>query len=190
MQIFLICIYLSYIYIYIYIRVILKTQKWYLMPPCLTLNIIRYGSRVCEAILGKEQRPPLHLSVVAIEKGAFRSPWLWSADLRLGHLNYSGWDIYIRREFKSTNISVTWSTMLLPRSWRWRNIRDREMRSSPDTLRVKLTRLSLVMKMTNHNGLRDVELAWYSQSSPHWICLQDLEHSLEIRGLRSKTSFL
>ena len=27
-------------------RVISKTQKWYLMPPCLTLSIIRYGSRV------------------------------------------------------------------------------------------------------------------------------------------------
>ena len=23
-----------------------KTQKWHLMPPCLTLNIIRYTSRV------------------------------------------------------------------------------------------------------------------------------------------------
>ena len=27
-------------------RVIPKTQKWYLIPPCLTLSIIRYGSRV------------------------------------------------------------------------------------------------------------------------------------------------
>ena len=27
-------------------RVILKIQKWYLMSPCLTLSIIRYGSRV------------------------------------------------------------------------------------------------------------------------------------------------
>ena len=27
-------------------RVIPKTQKWYLMPPCLTLSNIRYGSRV------------------------------------------------------------------------------------------------------------------------------------------------
>ena len=26
--------------------VIPKTQKWYLMPPCLALSIIRYGSRV------------------------------------------------------------------------------------------------------------------------------------------------
>ena len=27
-------------------RVVPKTQKWYLMPPCLILSIIRYGSRV------------------------------------------------------------------------------------------------------------------------------------------------
>ena len=41
--------------------------KWYLMPPCLTLSIIRYGSRV-------KWSNPLHLGVVAIEKGAFKSP--------------------------------------------------------------------------------------------------------------------
>ena len=27
-------------------RVIPKTQKWYSMPPCLTLSIIRHGSKV------------------------------------------------------------------------------------------------------------------------------------------------
>ena len=27
-------------------RVIPKTKKWYLMPPCLTLSIIRYESRI------------------------------------------------------------------------------------------------------------------------------------------------
>ena len=32
--------------------------KLYLMPPCLTLNIKRYGLRVSGAIQGKEQRPP------------------------------------------------------------------------------------------------------------------------------------
>ena len=34
--------------------VIQKTQKWYLMPPRLILNIIRYGSSVSGAIPGKE----------------------------------------------------------------------------------------------------------------------------------------
>ena len=41
-----------------------RIEKWYLMPHCLTLSIIRYGSRVSRAIYG----------VVAIEKGASGSP--------------------------------------------------------------------------------------------------------------------
>ena len=49
-------------------RVISKTQKWYLIPPCLALSIIRLGSRVRSSAL------PLPLGVVAIEKGAFGSP--------------------------------------------------------------------------------------------------------------------
>ena len=35
-------------------QVIPKTQKWYLMPPCLTLSIIRYGSRVKWSNPGEE----------------------------------------------------------------------------------------------------------------------------------------
>ena len=31
-----------------------RLKKWYLMPPCLTLSIIKYGSRVSGAIHGKE----------------------------------------------------------------------------------------------------------------------------------------
>ena len=42
-----------------------RLEKWYLMLPCLTLSIIRYGSRVEWRNPGKG---------VAIEKGAFRSP--------------------------------------------------------------------------------------------------------------------
>ena len=59
-------------------RVILKKKKKkkkrYFMPPCLTLSIIRYRSRVKEAIQRKELHPLLHPSVVAIEKGAFGLP--------------------------------------------------------------------------------------------------------------------
>ena len=51
-----------------------RLKKWYLMSPRLTLSIIRYGSEVSGAIQGKEYYPPLHISVVAIEKEAFRSP--------------------------------------------------------------------------------------------------------------------
>ena len=65
-----------------------RLKKWYLMPPCLTLSIIRYGSRVSGAIQGKELHLTPYLSVVAIEKGAFGSPSItvsqlnkkWSAD--------------------------------------------------------------------------------------------------------------
>ena len=51
-----------------------RVKNWYLIPPCLTLSIIRYVSRV------KWRNPEngvalhLHLGVVAIEKGAFGSP--------------------------------------------------------------------------------------------------------------------
>ena len=49
-------------------------KKWYLIPSCLTLCILRYGSRVSGAIQGKELHRPQHLSVVVIERGAFGSP--------------------------------------------------------------------------------------------------------------------
>ena len=55
-------------------QVIPKTKKWYLMLPCLTLRIIRYGSRENGAIQRMEQHPYLHPGVVAIEKGVFGSP--------------------------------------------------------------------------------------------------------------------
>ena len=49
-------------------------KKWYLIPLCLALSIIRYRSKVSSSIQRKELYPPLHLGVVAIEKRAFRSP--------------------------------------------------------------------------------------------------------------------
>ena len=51
-----------------------RLKKWYLMSPCLTLSIIRYGSRVKGSNPEKWVAHPLHLCVVAIEKGAFGSP--------------------------------------------------------------------------------------------------------------------
>ena len=47
------------------------------MHLCLTLGI-RCKSRVRGAIQGKEKHPPLHLGVVAIEKGALGCPWLYT----------------------------------------------------------------------------------------------------------------
>ena len=55
-------------------RVIPKTLKLYLMPPCLALSIIRYVSRVKWSNPGNGVALSLHLGVVAIEKGAFGSP--------------------------------------------------------------------------------------------------------------------
>ena len=65
-------------------------KKWYLMFPCLTLSIIRYGSTVRGAIQGKEQHPPLHLGVVAIEKGSF-----WSLSITVANFTYIYIYIYI-----------------------------------------------------------------------------------------------
>ena len=48
-----------------------KLKKWYLMPPCLTLSIIRYGSRV------KWRNPG---------KGVASSPTLWCSSFRKGSL--------------------------------------------------------------------------------------------------------
>ena len=53
--------------------VIQKTQKWYLMTLCLTLSIIKYGSRVKWNHLGKGVMLFLHLGEVAIEKWALES---------------------------------------------------------------------------------------------------------------------
>ena len=52
-------------------QVIPKTQKWNLMPPCVTLSILRYRSRVKWGNTGKGLAPSLTSFVVAIEKGAF-----------------------------------------------------------------------------------------------------------------------
>ena len=52
-------------------RVIQKTQKWYLTPPCLTLSIIRYGSRI---------------KWVSPRKGVAPSPTLWCSSYRKGSL--------------------------------------------------------------------------------------------------------
>ena len=50
-----------------------RLKKWYLMPPCLALSIIRYGSRVKWSNLGKRVAHFLTLRC-SIENGAFGSP--------------------------------------------------------------------------------------------------------------------
>ena len=51
-----------------------RLKKWYLILPCLTLSIIRYESRVKWSNPRNGVVHPLHLGVVAIEKGAFGLP--------------------------------------------------------------------------------------------------------------------
>ena len=62
-------------------RVIPKTQKWYLMPSCLTLSIIRCGLRVSGAIQRNELYHLPYFGLVVIEKGAFRLPSTTVANL-------------------------------------------------------------------------------------------------------------
>ena len=90
---FMMCVYVCiYIYIYIYIymcvcvchkidihtiniyNIYQRLKKFFLVPPCLTLSILRYVSNVSVAMQGKVSCPLLHLGVVAIEKEAFRLP--------------------------------------------------------------------------------------------------------------------
>ena len=53
-----------------------RLKKWYLMPPCLTLSIIRQGSRVKWSNLREGVVPFPTPRVVAIEQGAFWLPTL------------------------------------------------------------------------------------------------------------------
>ena len=66
-------------------RIISKTQKWYLMPPCLTLSITRYGSRV------KWSNPG---------KGVIPCPTPWCSSYRKGSLRVTldyGRQLYLVR---------------------------------------------------------------------------------------------
>ena len=74
-----------------------RLKKWYLMPPCLTLSIIRYGSRVRGAIQGKELCPPLTLWCSSYWKGS-----LWVAH------NY-GWPTYLTKPNFSIFLSYIFS---------------------------------------------------------------------------------
>ena len=64
-----------------------------MIPPCLTLSLIRYVSRVKWS-----KRPSIHLGVVAIEKGVF-----WSPLTTVANFTY-----YI------TNMNTTWIKQTLP----------------------------------------------------------------------------
>ena len=52
-------------------QVIPKTQKWYLMLPCSTLSIIRYGSNVKWSNAGKGVAPYPTPRCSSYQKGSF-----------------------------------------------------------------------------------------------------------------------
>ena len=103
---------------------------------------------------------------------------LWDADLTWYSPSDTHWICRGREDDEpqwtvrcwSHLILSEWYSLDLPRSRRWRTTMDCEMLISPDTLRVILTGFAEVEKMTNHNGLWDADLTWYSPSDTHWIC--------------------
>ena len=64
-------------------RVMPKTQKWYLMPPCLTLSMIRYGSRVKWVNPGKGVAPSPTPRCSSYRKGSLRDNLNYSRRLYL-----------------------------------------------------------------------------------------------------------
>ena len=45
-----------------------------------------------------------------------------------------------------------------------------------------------VVKMWNHTELWDADLAWYSPTATHWICINVLEHGFEIQTLADRSA--
>ena len=104
---------------------------------------------------------------------------LWDTELAWYSLNASHWICRVR-EVDEPHWTVRCRTCLilsdcysldLPSSWSWRTILDCAMPSSPDTHWMLLTGFAEFVKVTNHTGLWDAELAWYSLIVTHWICL-------------------
>ena len=62
-------------------RVIPKTQKWYLMLPCLILSIIRNGSRVKWVNPGKGVAPSLTPWCSSYRKGSLRDAFQYARQL-------------------------------------------------------------------------------------------------------------
>ena len=66
-----------------------KTPKWYLMPPCLILNIIRYGSRIKKSYPEKREAP---------STTTWCCSW-WKGSLRVAFNNGRQLYLYIRGAF-------------------------------------------------------------------------------------------
>ena len=83
-----------------------RLKKWYLMPPCLTLSIIRYVSWVKWSNLGKGVAPPPILWCSSYRKGSLRVTLDYGRQLHFTMLYlccnlYRSWKWTRRLEFKS-----------------------------------------------------------------------------------------
>ena len=77
-----------------------RLKKWYLMPPCLTLSIIRYGSRVKWSNPGKGQAPFLIPWCSRYRKGSLQVTLDYGHQLYLLFYNCSEFDSrWVYREF-------------------------------------------------------------------------------------------
>ena len=72
-----------------------KDSKWYSIPTCLTLNIIRYVSRVEWIIQGKEKSPSPYRCVAAIEMGTIGSPLTTVVNITIHTHTHTHTHIYI-----------------------------------------------------------------------------------------------
>ena len=77
-----------------------RLKKWYLMPPCLTLSIIRYGSRVKWSNPGKGIAPsPTPWCCKLSKRELSGYPRLWSPTLLIWLVVWVLWDINTWRLF-------------------------------------------------------------------------------------------
>ena len=78
-----------------------RLKKWYLMPPCLTLSIVRYGSRVKWSNPGKGVAPFPTLWCSSYRKGTFRVTldyghqlYFMFSGLSYAARNFEGWQLH------------------------------------------------------------------------------------------------
>ena len=97
-------------------RVIPKTQKFYLMPPCLTLSIIRYVSRVKWSNSEKEVTPCPTPGVVIIVKRSYGSLTLLFTE-GTGYTPDIG--IMVRVFINSPRVRGSISGCVIPKTLKW-----------------------------------------------------------------------
>ena len=119
-----------------------RLEKWYLIPPCLTVSNIRYVSKVKWSYPGKVVVPSP--TVVGIEKkepsGCLRlqSPTFYIYTYIYIYI-YTGGELKVLYYFGNVWYNVAAFNNLL-RMWRWQPTKDCEMPNSPDTLQALLAR--------------------------------------------------